>query len=134
MRKKLPISNSVFKEIIEENNYYVDKTKYIKILEDYPSKYFFLSRPRRFGKSLFLDTLRAAYAGEEELFKGLYLEKNWDYTKKYPVISITFGSGTVFTEEELKLHIKSLLDENAREYSIELSEKFIPRRFRELIL
>jgi len=65
MRKKLPISKAVFKDLIEENNCYVDKTKYIKMLEDYPSKYFFLSRPRRFGKSLFLDTLRAAYAGEE---------------------------------------------------------------------
>ena len=133
MKKKLPISNSVFKEIINENNCYVDKTKYVKLLEDYPSKYFFLSRPRRFGKSLFLDTLRAAYAGEKELFKGLYLENNWDFSKKHPIINITFGSGSVFTEKELQLHIKSLLDENAREYKIRLSEKFLPDRFRELI-
>jgi len=113
--KKLPISNSVFREIIEEDNCYVDKTKYVKMLADYPSKYFFLSRPRRFGKSLFLDTLRAAYAGEEELFKGLYLEKNWDWSKKHPVINISFGDGTVETSEELALTLESLIRENANE-------------------
>ena len=52
----------------------------------------FLSRPRRFGKTLFLDTLRAAFSGEKELFKGLYLEKNWDWSKKYPIIKISFGA------------------------------------------
>ena len=131
--KKLPISNSVFKRIIEEDNCYVDKTKYVKMIKDFPSIYFFLSRPRRFGKSLFLDTLRAAYAGEEELFKGLYLEKNWDWSKKHPVINIDFGDGTVGSIKELDLTLESVIKENARKYEILLEEELLTKRFKELI-
>ncbi len=76
--KKLPISRAVFREVIEEDFCYVDKTRFVKAFEDHPSKYLFISRPRRFGKSLFLDTLRAAYAGEEHLFKGLWLFPHWN--------------------------------------------------------
>ncbi len=93
--KKLPISKSVFKEIRTEDCCYVDKTFFIKQLSDDHSKYWFLSRPRRFGKSLFLDTLRAAFAGEKELFEGLFLEKKWDWNIKFPVVQISFGRGTV---------------------------------------
>lgn len=134
MRKKLPIANTVFERIIKENNCYVDKTKYIKMLADFPSIYFFLSRPRRFGKSLFLDTLRAAYAGEEELFKGLYLEKKWDWSKKHPVINIDFGSGSVFTADELDVKINDIIDFNAERNSIELKKKTNTSKFEELII
>ncbi len=131
--KKLPISNSVFKRVIEENNCYVDKTKYVKMLEDYPSIYFFLSRPRRFGKTLFLDTLRAAYAGEKELFENLYLEKNWDWTKKHPIISISFGSGTLRNEKELEIRILEILKDNADKNGIQFERESIPGKFEELI-
>ena len=131
--KKLPISNSVFKRIIEENNCYVDKTKYVRMLEVFPSIYFFLSRPRRFGKTLFLDTLRAAYAGEEELFKGLYLEKNWEWSQKHPVVSISFGDGILKNVKELNLALESTLQENAEKYSVLLKEKLLTKRFKELI-
>ena len=131
--RKLPISNSVFKEIIKENNCYVDKTKYVSMLEEFPSKYFFLSRPRRFGKTLFLDTLRAAYAGDKELFKGLYLEKNWDWSQKYPIIVISFGAGTLRNERELYLRLETLLDRNAKRYKISLIKELITDKFEELI-
>ncbi|OOC43353.1 AAA family ATPase, partial [Thermosipho sp. 1074] len=73
--KRLPIGIQSFVVVREEKYAYVDKTGYIKkLVED--GKYFFLSRPRRFGKSLFLDTLRQAFLGKKELFKGLYLENN----------------------------------------------------------
>ncbi|OOC43851.1 AAA family ATPase, partial [Thermosipho sp. 1074] len=73
--KRLPIGIQSFVVVREEKYAYVDKTGYIKkLVED--GKYFFLSRPRRFGKSLFLDTLRQAFFGKKELFKGLYLENN----------------------------------------------------------
>ena len=132
--KKLPIAKAVFKDVIEENCCYVDKTKYIKMLEDYSSKYLFISRPRRFGKSLFVDTLRAAYSGEKELFKGLYLEDNWDWDKKYPIISIDWGNGTVITKEELdkKMHWNLLKISN--EYDIKLEEKLPTDKFEELII
>ncbi|HNI97787.1 MAG TPA: AAA family ATPase, partial [Leptospiraceae bacterium] len=80
--KKLPLGIQTFSKLAEGSHYYVDKTEYIRKLADIGT-YFFLSRPRRFGKSSFLDTLKEAYEGNENLFKGLYLEKNWDWSKKY---------------------------------------------------
>ncbi len=70
--KKLPIGIQNLKEIITEGYYYLDKTHFVKKLQEI-GKYFFLSRPRRFGKSLFLDTLKEAFSGNKDLFKGLYL-------------------------------------------------------------
>lgn len=88
---KLPIGIQSFESIRKDNYYYVDKTKYIyRLVND--GKPYFLSRPRRFGKSLFLDTLKQAFLGKKELFEGLYLEKNWDWSKQYPVIHIDFGT------------------------------------------
>ncbi len=88
--KKLPIGISDFKELITNNYIYVDKTKYIyDILNS--SKYIFLSRPRRFGKSLLLSTIRYIYEGKKELFKGLYIEEKWDWNENYPVVRIDFA-------------------------------------------
>ena len=96
--------------------------------------YYFLSRPRRFGKSLFLDTLKQAFLGKKELFEGLFLEKNWDWSKSYPVIHISFGQGLVRDVEELKKIISSILLEHAENYQVELKEELLQRRFRELII
>ena len=131
--KKLPISKSVFKEIRTEDCCYVDKTPFVKQLLDDHSKYWFLSRPRRFGKSLFIDTIRAAFAGEKNLFKGLFLEKNWDWKIKYPVVKISFGSGTVETKEELNKIFNDILDVQAEEYGIILNKENLSSRFEELI-
>ncbi len=131
--KKLPIGKSVFKELRTEDCCYVDKTFFVKQLLDDHSKYWFLSRPRRFGKSLFLDTLRAAFAGEQELFKGLFLEKNWDWSVKYPVINISFGNGTQTSLDELNDAINDSLNENARKYDIKYESKLLSYRFRELL-
>ncbi len=131
--KKLPIAKSVFKDIINENCCYADKTKYVKMLEDEFTKYLFLSRPRRFGKTLFLDTLRAAYAGEKELFKGLFLENNWDWDKKYSVITISLAGGTVDSKEELLIHLNGIIEDIAADNNINLTKILIPDRFAELI-
>ncbi|WP_425291888.1 AAA family ATPase, partial [Caldanaerovirga acetigignens] len=116
----------------EEPYYYVDKTYFVKKLLD-NGKYYFLSRPRRFGKSLFVDTLKWAFLGKKEYFKGLYLENNWDWDKKYPVISISFGSGAVRNLDELKAIEKELLERNSREYGVQLEFETITGRFFELI-
>ena len=131
--KHLPIAKTEIREIVEGNFLYVDKTKFIKDLVDDKHTYYFLSRPRRFGKSLFLDTLRAAFAGEKELFKGLYLENNWDWSVKYPVITISFGGGTVLNSEELNEHFSYILQKNAEKNGVKLTLNFIPSRFDELI-
>jgi hypothetical protein len=92
MRKKLPIGIQTFEKIRSDNYYYVDKTAIALSLVEQGS-YYFLSRPRRFGKSLFLDTLKELFEGNESLFKGLAAEKNWDWSIKYPVLKFSFGGG-----------------------------------------
>uniref|UniRef100_UPI00261D342D AAA family ATPase n=1 Tax=Sulfurihydrogenibium sp. TaxID=2053621 RepID=UPI00261D342D len=106
--KKLPIGIQTFSKIIQENCYYVDKTPFIKKLES--GGYYFLSRPRRFGKSLFLDTLKEAFSGNRELFKGLYLYNNWDWDKKYPVVRIDLSIALTDTTERLEHSLNYLLD------------------------
>jgi hypothetical protein len=130
--KKLPIGIQSFKVMREEPYYYVDKTYFVKKLLD-NGKYYFLSRPRRFGKSLFVDTLKWAFLGKREYFKGLYLENNWDWDKTYPVISISFGSGAVRNLDELKTIEREILERNSREYGIQLEFETSTGRFLELI-
>ena len=88
--KKIPISVQRFREIIEENHLYIDKTEYIfNLIDDW--KYYFCSRPRRWGKSLTLDTMKEVFLWNKELFKGLKiydLYKDWD--KSYPVVVFSF--------------------------------------------
>ena len=128
--KLLPIGIQTFRDIIEDGFYYVDKTHFIPKLT---SKYYFLSRPRRFGKSLFLDTLKEAFSGNKELFKGLYLYDNWDWEKKYPVIKLDLSQAYPDTEENLKESINSFLEDIAKKYQIKLSKRLMPLKFQELI-
>ncbi len=130
--KKLPIGIQTFTEIIEEGYYYVDKTEFVyKLFSN--KKYYFLSRPRRFGKSLFLSTLKSAFKAQKEYFKGLYLENNWDWSKKYPVLYVSFG-GVTEGKEELKIMLQELINGWLREYKIEdLKNKSIPGQFIEII-
>ncbi len=129
--KKLPIGIQTLSKIIENDYYYVDKTQFVKKLES--GGYYFLSRPRRFGKSLFLDTLKEAFSGNKELFKGLYLYNNWDWSKKYPIIHISFGSGVVDSKDKLTKIIHSFINKPALEEDIKLTEEVISLRFKELI-
>ncbi len=133
MPRKLPVGIQSFEVIRTEDYYYVDKTPFVKKLVD-EGKYYFLSRPRRFGKSLFLDTLRQAFLGKRELFEGLFLENNWDWSKKYPVIHISFGAGVIRSLEELQETISSILRRHERLYNLSLSEHLLNKKFEELIL
>ena len=89
-RKNLPIGIQTFRHIREDNHYYVDKTGLALSLINH-GKHYFLSRPRRFGKSLFLDTLKELFEGNEALFEGLEAQGHWDWSIKYPVIRFSFG-------------------------------------------
>jgi len=130
--KKLPIGIQSFEEIRKENYYYVDKTHFVEKLAS-EGKYYFLSRPRRFGKSLFLDTLRQAFLGRKELFEGLYLETHWDWSKKYPVIYIDFAEGVIGSVEVLYKTIESILRRHGRLYGITYEEELLNLRFKELV-
>ncbi len=129
---KLPIGIQSFVNIRTEGYYYVDKTPFVHQLVE-TGKYYFLSRPRRFGKSLFLDTLRQAFLGNKELFDGLYLEKNWDWSVKYPVIYISLGAGVIKSLEELRETFLSLIRRHAAQYQIKITEKLYNKQFEELI-
>ena len=95
-RRKLPIGIQTFREIREEDCYYVDKTGHARRLAE-RGKHYFLSRPRRFGKSLFLDTLKELFEGNEPLFRGLEIHDHWDWSRRHPVLRLSFGTGK-FTE------------------------------------
>ena len=112
-RRKLPIGIQTFAKIREADYYYVDKTGFIRQMIDQGGQYF-LSRPRRFGKSLLLDTLAELFAGNEPLFRGLAIHPHWDWTTRYPVIRISFGGGIVQSRAELDQRIRDLLYRNQR--------------------
>jgi len=94
--QKLPIGIQTFRDIREESYIYIDKTDiaYDLITSE---RYFFLSRPRRFGKSLFLDTLKNIFEGKKELFEGLAIYDKWDWSETYPVIKISYEKYQLFT-------------------------------------
>ena len=89
-RRRLPIGIQSFRRLRERDCYYVDKTALIGDLID-RGEHYFLSRPRRFGKSLLLDTLGELFAGSEELFRGLRIHDRWDWDEKHPVLRLSFG-------------------------------------------
>ncbi|MEN9502980.1 MAG: hypothetical protein RI964_2265, partial [Pseudomonadota bacterium] len=99
-RKKLPIGIQSFRVMREDHYYYVDKTPLIQTLID-NERHYFLSRPRRFGKSLFLDTLKELFEGNEKLFVGLAIHDQWDWAVKYPVLRFSFGSKNFRTTQDL---------------------------------
>ncbi len=98
-KKGFPIGIQTLSEIREEGMYYVDKTSYAEMLaRKGRGKHFFLSRPRRFGKSLFVDTLKELFEGNEPLFRGLAVHDRWNWSERHPVIRLDFSSGD-FTEK-----------------------------------
>ncbi|WFE72418.1 ATP-binding protein [Halomonas sp. M1] len=107
-RRKLPIGIQTFSDIREGGYYYVDKTPFIEKLVN-QNKYYFLSRPRRFGKSLLLDTLGCLFEGREALFDGLYIHDKWDWQQRYPVVRLSFGSGVMQNRQELDVRIREQL-------------------------
>ncbi len=88
-RRQLPIGIQSFRRIREQDCYYVDKTPHIRRLVDM-GDFYFLSRPRRFGKSLLVDTLRELFEGSEPLFRGLGIHGHWDWSVRHPVVRLSF--------------------------------------------
>ncbi|QEN05553.1 hypothetical protein EW093_12780 [Thiospirochaeta perfilievii] len=130
--KNLPIGISNLSMIIENDLVYVDKTETAFKLIKSPGR-FFLSRPRRFGKSLFLDTLKEIFEGNKDLFKGLFIYDNWDWDKKYPVIKIDFAGGSVKNSKDLNNKIQANINHYKNLYNIQLNETGISNQFNELI-
>ncbi len=121
--KRLPIGIQTFSKLRdpEEDFVYVDKTPYILELVK-SGQYFFLSRPRRFGKSVLISTLYELFRCNRELFKGLYIEDKWDWDKRYPVIKISFGSGDFSSERKFDRTLYDILKDNAERLDVECEQ------------
>jgi len=132
-RKRLPIGIQTFREIREEGYYYVDKTEFaLRLIEQ--GKYYFLSRPRRFGKTLFLDTLAELFSANQPLFDGLAAEDRWDWQQRFPVVRLSFAEGVVQDRAALDTRIRDLLRINAETLGVELHPGLdIPGTFGDLI-
>ncbi len=134
--KKLPVGIQTFSKLRdpEDNFVYVDKTAGLGQLAA-NGGYYFLSRPRRFGKSVMLSTLYDMFAGHRELFTGLDIENKWDWSKKHPVIRISFGGGDFSAAESFDNAISDNLNRNLRHLGISGDDpaKSPGSRFSELI-
>src|SRR5690606_14052812 len=129
--RKYPVGLQSFREIREGGYVYVDKTEIIHRLVE-TGKYYFLSRPRRFGKSLLVDTMEELFSGSEELFRGLWIHDKWDWTKTHPVIHFNFadmGGRTLGLEPAI---YRGLAD-NAARLDVSLSDTSYDQQFKELI-
>ncbi|BAU57600.1 hypothetical protein HH1059_09070 [Halorhodospira halochloris] len=132
-KKKLPIGIQTFADMASGEYYYVDKTAHIHQLVE-EGRYFFLSRPRRFGKSLLIDTIKSLFEGREELFRGLYVHDRWDWEQTHPVIRLSFADGVVTCREELDARIRYQLRRSRDNLRLPGSDaEDIPGEFADLI-
>ena len=131
--KKLPIGIQTLSKIIEGGFVYVDKTEIAYNLIQ-KEGYYFLSRPRRFGKSLFLDTLKEIFEGRKELFKGLYIYDKWDWEVKYPVLRISMGSGVHKSVQDLSENLLWIFKKSEKDLGVSCDKNLKPRQCFEHLL
>ncbi len=129
--KTYPLGVQTFSEVIERNLLYIDKTKAINHL--IKGKYNFYARPRRFGKSLMLSTIKSLYEGRKDLFKGLWIENERDWSKTNPVIHLSF-SGINYQNKTLEEGISHELSILASRHEISLKNEFAKDKFKEFIV
>ena len=117
--KLYPVGIQTFEEVVKRNLLYVDKTEYVYRMTHGGGKYFFLSRPRRFGKSLLTSTFQSYFEGKKELFKGLAIEQlETDWTE-YPVLHFSMASGKHMEKEQLQRYLLYILKRNEENFGIE---------------
>ncbi len=132
VRRRLPTGIQTFRTLRERNCYYVDKTAYVeRLLEE--GAHYFLSRPRRFGKSLFLDTLKELFEGNEALFEGLHVHRRHDWSQRHPVVRLSFGGGSFKDPEFLIEDVALQLEELETAAGIEPRAARGPARLRRLL-
>ena len=129
--QKLPVGIQSFRKIREGDYLYIDKTRYVYELAT-QSGYYFLSRPRRFGKSLLVSTFKELFEGSKELFEGLWIEEHWDWEKTNPVLHIPFSSlgyKDLGLERALHRHLDKIIE--AKGFDVE--EESLSQKFEELL-
>ena len=132
MPRRYPLGIQTFQKIIEENMLYVDKTELIyKLTQSY--SYVFLSRPRRFGKSLLVSTLASYFRGEKELFKGLAMERLEKQWKKHPVIHLSLASVKEIEPEKIEESLSDRLRDIEHQFGIERKSNILGSRLKDII-
>jgi hypothetical protein len=131
---RLPIGIQSFQVIRQGGHVYVDKTEHVYRLVD-EGMFYFLARPRRFGKSLLVSTLRCLFEGKKDLFEGLWIatHANWSWAE-HPIILLDFNQITHDTPQNLTLSLERELRHTAQQHQIDLAEPFLKGQFKELIL
>ena len=131
--KRLPIGIQTFRDIVQNDYLYVDKTEKIFDLVDNPKGVYFLSRPRRFGKSLLISTLNEIFLGNKDLFKDLWIYNSDHVWEKHPVVRIDFSKSKARNSTELINYIVYQLDKTAQSYGITLEQTQYDIKFDELL-
>ena len=121
--KLYPVGIQTFERIRKENKLYIDKTEYVYRMTHSGGCYFFLSRPRRFGKSLLASTFQSYFEGKKELFKGLAIEKLEQEWTEYPVLHFSMASGKHMEKEQLQEYLLYVLKKNEERFGIEADSK-----------
>ncbi|MDE7409840.1 MAG: AAA family ATPase, partial [Muribaculaceae bacterium] len=130
---KYPIGEQDFKSLIETGCLYVDKTQYIDRIISSGHRYYFLARPRRFGKSLFLSTLRYFFEGRRELFKGLYIDSaEWDW-EEYPVLKLDLNTDRYDGQGHLEGVLDNLFRGWEKKYGVDVKDVDYSQRFKTII-
>ena len=128
----LPIGIDSFPRIRKDGYYYVDKTPFVERLAHEGHSYI-LSRPRGFGKSLLLSTIKALFEGRQELFKGLHIHDRWDWSHRHPIVRLNFGAGTSSKISHPETKIEALLSELEHLHDISTPKTSSAARFRNLV-
>ncbi|MDR3306916.1 MAG: AAA family ATPase, partial [Endomicrobium sp.] len=131
--RKLPIGTQTFEKLRDNGAIYVDKSKHILDLINNGSVYF-LSRPRRFGKSLLISTIKELFKGSKDLFEELYIYDKWDWAKRNPVIHLDFAELTYSTAEELKFSLNKFVELTAEDNNLVIDKELtLSMKFAQLI-
>ena len=131
--KLYPVGIQTFERIRKENKLYIDKTEYIYRMTHSGGCYFFLSRPRRFGKSLLVSTFESYFSGKKELFEGLAIEKLEQKWMEYPVLHFDMSGGKHMEKEQLEDYLSNRLEAEERKWGITHSKRGVNDRLTELI-
>ena len=131
--KQCPVGIQTFSDIIENGYLYIDKTEYVYNLTHGAPKYFFLSRPRRFGKSLLTSTLKSYFEGKKELFKGLAIERLEKEWTQYPVLLFSMASGKHMEKDQLERYLGNMLEREEKKWGITNHKTDANDRLTELI-
>lgn len=128
-----PIGQQAFNVLREDGSIYVDKSMYIQKVVEEKAKYMFLARPRRFGKSLFLSSLKCFFEGRRELFKGLAVDSmDWDWAK-YPVLHLDLNVKKYEEKNDLEPVLNSYFSKWEKIYDVHTSSADVDIRFKEII-